>query len=267
MTRILSSIILIPLALLVVIYAPRELYLAGIGIIGTICLYEFSRIMQAMNVHSRTWFLYCVFWVSLVGFYSEKISHIALLALVVIIVFTSSLWRKKLSIQQRTFSLLAELFGILYITLFLYPALPIRYAFGNKVGLQWTLLMLLVIWGGDTFALVIGKTFGKRPFAPVLSPNKTKEGALFGLLAGIGIAVVLQHFLLDALALHHVLIASFLLGLFGQIGDLAESMLKRAAGIKDSSKLIPGHGGVLDRMDSLLFAIPILYAYLLLIYR
>ena len=80
------------------------------------------------------------------------------------------------------------------------------------------------------------------------------------------IAAVLQHFLFPDLPLRHVLIASVLLGIFGQLGDLAESMLKRAAEIKDSSQLIPGHGGVLDRMDSLLFAFPVMYFYLLQIY-
>jgi len=99
-----------------------------------------------------------------------------------------------------------------------------------------------------------------------LSPKKTKEGALAGLLAGIAIALALRHFFFTDLPLLHVISASVLLGVLGQLGDLAESMLKRAADIKDSSNFIPGHGGVLDRMDSLLFSFPVLYVYLLLIY-
>ena len=131
----------------------------------------------------------------------------------------------------------------------------------------WTLLLLAVIWVGDTAALAAGKLIGKRKFAPVLSPNKTYEGFLAGLLAGTGAAAALQQLLFPSLPLRHVIIASVLLGIFGQLGDLAESMLKRAAAIKDSSRLIPGHGGVLDRMDSLLFAFPVLYFYLFELYR
>ena len=110
--------------------------------------------------------------------------------------------------------------------------------------MQWTLLLLSVVWVGDIAALIIGKLLGKKPFAPVLSPKKTYEGALAGLLAGVGIAVAVQQFLFTDLPLLHATIASVLLGIFGQLGDLAESMLKRAAEIKDSSRLIPGHGGV-----------------------
>jgi phosphatidate cytidylyltransferase len=273
MTRVLSAIILIPLSLLVVIYATPVCFLIGIGFVGTICLYEYFGLMLAMNIRVRPWFGYGIFWILLVvffylDFYLDFLERFAIpiLAVTVITSFISAIWRRNLAVRDRTLGLMAELLGILYITLFLYPALPIRYDFGNSTGLHWTLLMLLIIWGGDTFALAVGKKIGKRPFAPVLSPKKTKEGALAGLLAGIGIAAGVQHFLFTELPLQHVIAVSILLGIFGQLGDLAESMIKRAAGIKDSSHLIPGHGGVLDRMDSLLFSFPVLYGYLLLIY-
>ncbi len=180
--------------------------------------------------------------------------------------FLSAMWRSKQPIRERTLALMSELFGIFYLALFLYSALPVRYDFGNKAGLHWTLILLAVIWTGDTVALVIGKTLGRSPFAPILSPKKTNEGAVAGLLGGIAIAAALQHFLFPDLLLRHVVVASVLLGIFGQLGDLAESMLKRAAEVKDSSHLIPGHGGILDRMDSLLFAFPVMYFYLLQIY-
>jgi phosphatidate cytidylyltransferase len=266
MTRILSAIVLIPVALLVVVFAAPRFYLAGIGIVGTICLYEYCRIMRAMNIRPRTWFVYFMFWALLVAFYLDMFPPIALLALALVVAFISSLWRKTLAVRERTFGLMAELFGVFYIALCLYPALLIRYDFGKSVGLHWTLVMLLAIWGGDTFALIAGKKIGKRPFAPILSPNKTQEGALAGFLAGIGIAVALQHFFFQDLDLRCVVAASILLGVCGQLGDLAESMIKRTAGVKDSSHLIPGHGGVLDRMDSLLLSIPVLYGFLLFIY-
>jgi phosphatidate cytidylyltransferase len=115
-------------------------------------------------------------------------------------------------------------------------------------------------------AFVVGKSIGRTLFAPHISPKKTNEGAVGGLLASILAAILLQHFWYTDLPLRHVIIAAFLVGTFGQLGDLAESMLKRAAEVKDSSSIIPGHGGVLDRIDSLLFAFPVLYLYLLKLY-
>jgi len=263
MKRILSAIVLIPLTLLVVLYAPPFYYLIGIAILGTFCLYEYSGLMRSMDIPVRPSFGYGAYWILLATLYLDRFPFPAVLVLILIAAFITSCWRSGLSIRDRGISLMAEIFGILYITLCLYPAFSVRFDF--TYGLEWTLLTLVVMWGGDTFALLVGKKLGKRPFAPLLSPKKTNEGALGGLLAGIGIAVAFQYFLFKDLPLGHVIAVSILLGIFGQLGDLAESMLKRAAGIKDSSNLIPGHGGVLDRMDSLLFSFPVLYAYLLLV--
>jgi phosphatidate cytidylyltransferase len=162
--------------------------------------------------------------------------------------------------------MMVNLLGVLYLTLFLYPTLPLRFDLGDRLGLYWTLFLLAVIWSGDTAALLVGKTLGRSRFFPSLSPKKTNEGAVAGLAAGIIVGFILQRFFLTELPLKHVLILALLLGIAGQLGDLAESMLKRAAAVKDSSNLIPGHGGILDRLDSLLFAIPVLHAYLLVLY-
>jgi phosphatidate cytidylyltransferase len=258
---------MVPLVLLAVIYATPRFFLLGIGAVGTICLVEYFRLMRAMSIRVQPWFGYIAFWVLLVSFRQNRFPATALIALVLIAAFLISMWRRKDPVRERALSLMAELLGILYFSLFLYPALPIRYDFGNTVGLHWTVLVLIVIWTGDTIALVVGKTVGTTAFAPVLSPKKTYEGAMAGLLAGLGVSVLFQHVLFTELDLHQVMLASILLGVFGQLGDLAESMLKRAAEVKDSSRLIPGHGGVLDRMDSLLFAFPVLYFYLLIIHR
>jgi phosphatidate cytidylyltransferase len=123
--------------------------------------------------------------------------------------------------------------------------------------------MLVTIWGGDTSALLVGRRWGRHALSPVISPRKTNEGALGGLLGGTAAAVALRYLAFGNLALHHVVVASLLIGMAGQLGDLGESMLKRAAGVKDSSGLIPGHGGILDRIDSLLFALPVTYYILL----
>jgi len=266
MARIISGSVLIALAILGVVYATPLYYLIGIGLIGTACLHEYFSLTRAMGFHIQPWFAYLAFWILLFDFRYRLLPIPAVLGLVLIIAFLSALWRR-MHIRERAFALMAEVFGTAYCIAFLYPAIAVRFDFGDRTGLHWTLLLLIVIWAGDTAALAVGKTIGKTPFAPVLSPKKTWEGAFGGLLAGIATAVAAQQIVFPDLPLQHVIAVSAVLGVFGQLGDLAESMIKRAAETKDSSRLIPGHGGVLDRMDSLLFAFPALYVYLSLLYR
>ena len=265
MARILSALVMIPVAILIVIYAPPMFFLIGIGLIGTACLYEYFGLARAMGILVRPLFGLLAFWVLLIALRQGKFPAVTLLALVLVAGFLSALWRKN-TVRERALALMAEMLGLFYFVLFLYPAIPVRYDFGHRIGMQWILLLLSVIWAGDTFALLAGKAFGKHLLAPVLSPKKTYEGAVAGLLGGVAAAAALRYLCLPDLPMIHVLIVSFVLGIFGQLGDLAESLLKRAAEIKDSSHLIPGHGGALDRMDSLLFALPVLYFYLLQLY-
>jgi phosphatidate cytidylyltransferase len=267
MTRTVSALVLISLALLAVQYATPGLFLAGIGIVGTACLYEYFRLVRSMKFEVQPWFGYVVFWGLLLSFRLSGLPATVVMGLALIVFFLSAMWRRRLPIRDRALGLMAEFLGVFYCALFLYPALPIRFDFGDKVGLHWMLILFFTVWAGDTLALVFGKTMGRHPFAPLLSPKKTNEGSIAGLLGGMAVAAALQYFFFQDLPLRHVLAASIILGFFGQLGDLAESMLKRAAEIKDSSQLIPGHGGVLDRMDSLLFAFPVLYFYLLMLYR
>jgi phosphatidate cytidylyltransferase len=125
--------------------------------------------------------------------------------------------------------------------------------------------LLLLLFGSvvaaDTGAYYTGRALGRHKMAPSISPNKTWEGAVGGLLSGIVGALVIRYGLWPEIALHRAVVAGLLLAAVGILGDLAVSMLKRTSGVKDSSRLIPGHGGVLDRTDSLLFAAPILYYY------
>ena len=265
MARIISALALIPIAILVVIYAPPILFMIGIGLIGTACLYEYFGLMRALGIRVQPLFGFLAFWVLLIAFHQGRFPAVTLLALVLIAAFLSALWRKS-TVRERAMALMAEVLGVFYFVLFLYPAIPVRYDFGASIGMQWILLLLTTIWAGDTIALLAGKSFGKHLLAPVLSPKKTYEGAVAGLLGSVGMAAAVQYLFLPKLPMFHVITVSLLLGVFGQLGDLAESLLKRAADIKDSSHLIPGHGGALDRMDSLLFAIPVLYFYLLQLY-
>ena len=123
--------------------------------------------------------------------------------------------------------------------------------------------ILLVIWLFDTASYFVGRAFGKHPFFPDISPKKTVEGFVGGLIA-VALLGVVTGFCINQLMLWHFFALSVLIGLSGQAGDLAESVIKREMSIKDSSHIIPGHGGILDRFDSLFFAAPAVYAYLVL---
>jgi len=134
-------------------------------------------------------------------------------------------------------------------------------------GNVWIFFLLAVIFANDTGAFYAGKTFGRHKLYKEVSPNKTWEGAFGGLISGLIIAVIF--FKIDILKVHaldlNILFLVFGLSVATQVGDLVESMIKRSCGVKDSGSMLPGHGGLLDRIDGLLFAVPVLYAYLVCI--
>ena len=129
-----------------------------------------------------------------------------------------------------------------------------------SAGFCWLVVLMLAVGGMDTAAYAVGKAVGRHKLCPKISPGKTVEGAIGGLLAAVALTAGLGHWL--GLPLAHGLILGASIGVAGQAGDLFESLLKRRAGVKDSGSLLPGHGGVLDRFDSLLFAAPLAYFYL-----
>jgi phosphatidate cytidylyltransferase len=145
-----------------------------------------------------------------------------------------------------------------------YLGLPIGaiVAVREMYGPSHVFLLMLAVFGSDTAQYYSGRAFGRHPLAPAISPKKTVEGALGGFLAGIVVVVVAGYWWLPTVPpLFCALLGGTLVAL-GIVGDLFESMLKRSAGLKDSSALIPGHGGMLDRIDALLFAAPIYYVVL-----
>ena len=151
--------------------------------------------------------------------------------------------------------------GALYVGLLAY-ALMLRYVGDGPPfteGRNWLLFAVFTTFATDTGAFFVGRLIGKRPLAPTISPKKSQEGALAGLVAAVGAALALGALLdLPAAAWQQAMVG-LVVGVVAQVGDLAESMLKRSAGAKEAGGLIPGHGGVLDRLDSLLFALPVVY--------
>ena len=134
---------------------------------------------------------------------------------------------------------------------------------GTEQGLEWVIFLLAVTFSTDTAAYIVGKAIGKRPLAPTVSPNKTWEGAIAGLFGALTAAVVAAWALkLDA-AVPAIVILGALMGVVGQAGDLFESKLKRLADVKESGWLLPGHGGVLDRLDSIVFNLALVYYFVI----
>jgi len=153
------------------------------------------------------------------------------------------------------------LWGTAYLGL-LYPFVYQVRQVSPANGGDWLLFLFGTLWLSDTLAMFVGKALGKRKLAPTVSPNKTIAGFIGGLTGGIIVAVILYFWRLNDMPIIQLFIIGVLVSMIGQLGDLAESCWKRAIGIKDSSAIIPGHGGVLDRFDSLLFASPVLYFFL-----
>ncbi len=149
-------------------------------------------------------------------------------------------------------------FGFLYLPLLLGHLGLLREL---PWGREWVFLVLLVVMAGDTAAYFVGISLGRRKLYPAISPNKSVEGAIGGLAGSLAGAYLAMAWFFPALGIWDCLLLGLLIGVIAQLGDLFESMLKRSFGVKDSGRLIPGHGGILDRLDSLLFAFPVAYFY------
>lgn len=148
------------------------------------------------------------------------------------------------------------LFGLIYVAgLLSFPALLRAMASGRI----YIFYLVFVTWAGDTGAFYVGSLMGKRPLCPSVSPRKTVEGSVGGLVCSVLASGLAKLWFWEGLGAVEIVAMGVGLGVMGQIGDLCESMLKRGFGVKDTGALIPGHGGLLDRVDSLLFAGPVLY--------
>ncbi len=181
------------------------------------------------------------------------------LALALLLPFSYQILRDRVDVAS--LSVESTVLGTVYIGwAFGYHLILLRNIAGAGRGLVF--FLLIIVWLGDTAAYLFGKRFGRHKLRPTISPGKTVEGTIagivFGTLGGLG---VWSFFLQDILSLSHTLILGVLLGIVGQLSDLSESVIKRSAEVKDSGHLIPGHGGLLDRCDSLIFSALVLYHY------
>lgn len=187
---------------------------------------------------------------------------------VVLLLFASTLWFR--GVEGRPLSSVAiTVFGVTYASLitYVYALRYHPYAVGALAGTLIALLPILLTWATDIGAYAFGRMFGRKKLMPSVSPGKTIAGAVGGLILTVVVCLLYVRFLLMpyaqlGLTLAGAVLFGIIVSAVGQIGDLAESLLKREAGVKDSSTLLPGHGGILDRFDSLLFVLPIAYLVL-----
>jgi phosphatidate cytidylyltransferase len=249
--RILSSLVGIPLVILAVwqggIFFSLLLLLAMI-----IALLELNKMFSKINIACPYWFmllnLLILFGAAANGGllnYLQGVFFVILIFLLSGVFFYPGTGPEKLA---------GGLFGVLYISMLLF-----LYFLGSmEYGRYWVFLVLAGTWTGDILAYIVGKNFGKKKIAPLLSPGKTVEGALAGIVGSMLILFILNHYFILTTA-PAALGLGILIGTVGIIGDLFESSIKRTSGTKDSGSIIPGHGGIMDRIDSLFFIAPTAY--------
>ena len=238
--------------------ATRVLFFAAAGLL---CSYELSRNLEKLEIYCCAWVMYThmVIQAVLTLFHAEAVFCIAALALAIYLAMFSGILHKKVSGPGAFYTVSGVAYpGFLFVLLMRISVTPLW---------RETLLMAaLATWTCDAFALFGGMRFGKHKLAPEVSPHKSVEGALCGALSSLVIGVLVS-FIFPAYPLWVCLLTCFIASSLGQMGDLAESLVKRMIGVKDFSNLIPGHGGMFDRADSLLFSIPTTYICLHLAQR
>lgn len=276
MQRLLAALVLIPVVLIALFFLPITFFVAIVIIICGIGVWEWT---QFLPVTTRIIRYYCVIITTLllaISYYLLSNHFVYLLfdyslilglcwwlaALILVITYPKSAKFWQASYRLKGLFGLCTLFpffsGMAILRSIFYESNPY---FGAFI----LLYVLTLIWATDSGAYFVGRMCGKHKLAPQVSPGKTIEGLIGGVVSAMLIATVTSYLFYDGLFFGNLMIISFITILASVLGDLTESMFKRAAGIKDSGNLIPGHGGILDRIDSLTSAIPIFAALLLLI--
>jgi phosphatidate cytidylyltransferase len=248
MKRVLTALVGVPVSVLLTLYSPNWIFALIVAAAGAACLEELL-VLGATRLGARPGR-----WVLLLGaavtFSFAFGPWWVLAALSVATLVSAAVTAFSVSLDEALPKSALALMGVVYCCF-----LP---GFLVLMRPQMVLVLLGVVWVGDAAAFYGGRFAGRHLLAPSISPKKTVEGAFAGLIGSVVAGVVLGVWLGQE-APGTLLIASFVAACAGQVGDLAESALKRSAGVKDSSSLLPGHGGMLDRLDSLLFAAPVYY--------
>ncbi len=259
--RILTAL---PLALIVALligWAPQWLFLLALVATVERGLYEFFNLSRQVGINAFPSVGYvagaAVCLAQAVELRMRGSLELAVLLLVVLLTLSLAVhWSEDL--KQYLGAAAATIFGILYVAFTLSCLVPLRFS-EPETGRKLIFLLFLVIWAGDIFAYLAGRSLGRTPLFPRVSPKKTVEGAIGGFAGSLLVAWGFARWFWQTADLKTIILLAGLIALAGQLGDLVESALKRGAGLKDSGTLLPGHGGWLDRIDSLLFGAPALW--------
>jgi phosphatidate cytidylyltransferase len=261
MTRLLTAAFLIPAAWYLCKRAPFALFVAAALLLSGIAAWECAAILRHRGSRPFSW-LAVVSCLGIVGAFAlRRPLDVALAVLTGAALASPALaMLRRATPEAMLDAAMTTFFPVLFV------GLPFAFVVGLHVipgeeGSDLLLLAIVCVTLSDAGAYYVGSAFGTHPMAPLISPKKSWEGAAGGVLGSLAGALVAHSWFYQRLPLTHALVLGVVLCAAGILGDLAESMLKRTAGVKDSSALLPGHGGVLDRLDSLLVAAPVLYYY------
>ena len=270
-TRVVVAFVFAPLIIYITLLGKLP-FLILIEVLIILGLWEFSRLSQAKNseIPKIPLIILGIFLGLSAYLWGERVFLFFILgilylsALILVIKGKTEGATSNLALSLLGFFYVAGLFSYLILLREMSPESISNY----KMGGLWIVYLLLCIWSCDTFAYFIGAPLGKHPLSPRVSPKKTVEGFGGGILGAIAAAFFSHFVFFSSAQLKDLLIISLIVAFVGQVGDLTESLFKRDAQFKDTSNIIPGHGGILDRFDSLLFVSPLVYYYLkFVVYR
>ncbi|GAB4152774.1 MAG: phosphatidate cytidylyltransferase [Ignavibacteriales bacterium] len=262
-TRIIVSVLAIPVLLAISIVGKIPFFLMML-LISVIAFNEYSKMLSnkriIVNRFIGTLAIIAVFFQA----YFKWVEVSMLILSITLLLLLIELFHNK---QSAINNLGGTLLGVFFIGMFSSTTINIREFYGENIllynqGGYLISSIFITIWMCDSAAYFLGTAFGKHRLFLRVSPKKSWEGAIAGFIFSIISMSALKIIILDFFSWQDVIIIGIIIGIFGQIGDLVESLMKRDAGVKDSSSIIPGHGGILDRFDSLIFVAPIIYFYL-----
>lgn len=256
--RWLTALLLAPLLVALILLGPRWAFAALVSAAVAVCLHEYYRMTASPPAWNRlaAW----IAWGALLpAAFALGGAPLFLAAAVLGTIGLFTVFVLKGEVRPSILDAIGkELLGLAYIALLLSYFVPLR---DLEAGRFWVLFVLAVAFAEDTGAYYAGRTLGRHKLCPRLSPGKTVEGSVGGIAAALAAALASRSLFLPQLELPGCLSLGLLIGLAGQAGDLFESLIKRSVGVKDAGSLLPGHGGLLDRIDSLMFSAPLAYYY------
>ncbi len=263
-SRILTALILFPPVIYLIGWSPRWLFVVAVILTAGLALYEYFGICLQSGFKTLPAVGYAgaagVILAQAGTFLGARNLLLAFLTLLVLVTMSVAIFGIEDPKQYLT-AMAATLLGVLYIALPLSFLVPLRFRNGAQ-GANLILLLFLVIWAGDIFAYFVGRAVGRHLLFPRVSPKKTLEGSLAGFAGSLLAAWGFVLWVWKTADLKSVILLAALVAIAGQVGDFVESAMKRGAGLKDSGTILPGHGGMLDRIDALLFGTAALWVAL-----